>query len=624
MTDSGPAVGPPEGVVVLGMHRSGTSLITRLLSLLGLAVCRDEDLLVGRARNPRGHWESKSLLRYNDRLLGELGGSWFCPPTLAPDETSRLLEHRSEALAALHSAHPERPWVWKDPRTSVLMPFWAAVLGRRAAYVLIVRHPFEVSDSLARRNGFTPLFGLALWERYTRAAMLGAAGRPVMVCTYDGVLADPVSWCERVVAFLRELGLSGLTLDRMAIDAFVMNDLRHTHEAWSDLQAGELISAEQVALAYAASEYTAQPAYVPPALPAETPSTASVFAQIAASGSREQDLSRLPAHLVTPKTVTALARGVSASVSVVLAQSGPEAVESSIAALGDTLPSGSELLFTGPVPASLEVLAHPRELTLCQLDDGACSSEAETLSLGAQAATGRMVVLAGGGLMRCDPWHAPFARALDVGEVGAVAPLLRTKSASGERLLGCEFADEDLVLSPLAGRVKKELTPIALLADAHCALKRTVLAAAGGVDPDFISASAAIAELSVRLWRMGFSCCIVPQVEAWTASAEDRPPAGSETADQLYERMRIAALHLGPERLQAFTERARALPAYAAAAERLAATDVQRRRAVVNAVCAFGPERYFARFPLRALGAGTGADAGAAKLRRLGFARRRR
>ncbi len=87
-----------------------------------------------------------------------------------------LRRHASDALAALQHAHPERPWVWKDPRTCVLLPFWSAVLEQRAAYVLVVRHPFEVSDSLARRNGCTPLLSLALWERYTRQAMLGAAG----------------------------------------------------------------------------------------------------------------------------------------------------------------------------------------------------------------------------------------------------------------------------------------------------------------------------------------------------------------------------------------------------------------------------------------------------------------
>src|SRR6478736_1890747 len=81
---SGPAEGggAPEAVVVLGMHRSGTSVATRLAALRGLALCLPDDLLAGFPGNPRGHWESRSLLAFDERLLGELGGTWFCPPSL--------------------------------------------------------------------------------------------------------------------------------------------------------------------------------------------------------------------------------------------------------------------------------------------------------------------------------------------------------------------------------------------------------------------------------------------------------------------------------------------------------------------------------------------------------------
>jgi hypothetical protein len=124
-----------------------------------------------------------------------------------------------------------------------------------------------------------------------------------------------------------------------------------------------------------------------------------------------------------------------------------------------------------------------------------------------------------------------------------------------------------------------------------------VLAAAGGIDAGFASASAAVAEISVRLWRMGFRCCIVGQVEAWAESPEEDRP---EDAGGLYDRLRIATLHLSPLRLQAFTDRASRLPSYESAAERLATSDVQRRRATIEAVCAFPSERYFEQFPLRA------------------------
>jgi hypothetical protein len=99
-----------EGVVILGMHRSGTSLVTRLVSLLGLALCREDDLLAGRKANPRGHWESNSMLAFNDRLLEELDASWFCPPPLQAPELQRMMKrHGREALARLHDAHRMQP-----------------------------------------------------------------------------------------------------------------------------------------------------------------------------------------------------------------------------------------------------------------------------------------------------------------------------------------------------------------------------------------------------------------------------------------------------------------------------------------------------------------------------------
>jgi hypothetical protein len=595
-----PLAAAPEGVVVLGMHRSGTSLITRLVNLLGLAVCSHDDLLVGRARNPRGHWESKSLLRLNDRLLSELGGSWYAPPQLGPAETSRLLgAHRAEAAAAFAHAHPERPWVWKDPRTCVLAPFWSAVLGQRAAYLLITRHPFEVSDSLARRSGVTPLLGLALWERYTRQAMLGAAGRPLMACTYDAVLADPLAWCERLVAFLGELGVRAGPVDSAAVGAFVMDELRHSRRSWTQLEPGPEISAEQVELARAASVYTVQRSYTPPPLPHETPRTVEIFAEIASRKGRERQLAALPEHLVastartpdevstarTPSEVSTArtpddAPTARTPVSIVLAYG----AEASLDAIADDLPAGSETLLAGAEAAPAE-------------------SEAGALALAVGASSCEIVLLCAGILTSCDPWYEQFTQALAVAKVGAVAPLLRSRSDPRARRFGRGFVDVELSARAVTGRPQQELEPAALLPVACSAYDRALLDAAGGVDGGFSSAAAAIAELSLRLWRMGFRCCIAPRVQAWSRAPEDDGEVGAEDASGLYDRMRIAALHFGPDRLRELDERVRTLAAYEQASVRLAASDVPLRRAAIEAVCAFPVDRYFERFPLDAGGA---------------------
>ena len=79
-TDARPAVAK-RGVFVLGMHRSGTSAATRLINLLGIETCVASDLLPWARDNPRGHWESRSLNDFNDRILARLGCDWTLPGT---------------------------------------------------------------------------------------------------------------------------------------------------------------------------------------------------------------------------------------------------------------------------------------------------------------------------------------------------------------------------------------------------------------------------------------------------------------------------------------------------------------------------------------------------------------
>ncbi len=610
-----------EGVVVLGMHRSGTSLITRLVSLLGVEVCRQEDLLPAGARNPRGHWESVSLNAYNDRLLDELGCSWFCPPPMDAEETSGLLErHEGEALAAVQHAHPQRPWVWKDPRTCALMPFWAAVLSGRVVYVLVARHPFEVSDSLAARNGFTPLLSMAMWERYTRQAMLGAAGSPAIACTYDGVLSDPLAWCEQLAGFLGEVGVPTHGVDRQAVDAFAMGELRHSSRSWTDLQPGPQISAEQVELARAASVSTAQRSYAPPPLPDETPQTTAIFTELIESEPKPSEIAALPARLVTPGGSRDSHEDSAPPVSVVLARGDAGVVGATLAALGDALPAGSEVL----VPTSAG--GHPaggnggrdggathagedaadrngveggsaaaKDVTVREFDSGGALGEATALALGAQAANGRLVLLTSGRVTSSQPWYLPLEQTLAGRRVGGVGPAMRFQSNPDALCFGRFFADERLTARPLAGWADDRPVRVPLLPTALSLYARRLFAAAGGIDGEFSSAAAAVDELSVRLWRMGFRCMAAPQVEA----CEPAPDSGDAHDDigRLHDRMRIATLHLGSERLRAFLESVRREPAFEQAAARLAASDTERRRASIEVVCSRSGDWYLDSFP---------------------------
>lgn len=233
------------GVVVLGMHRSGTSVATRLLTLAGLQAARGSDDVAGDRWNPDGYFESRSLMDFNDRVLRTLGATWDAPPP--PDAFGSaehaLLRLEQEANQTFAEAFPSDSWVWKDPRACVLLPFWDRVIGRRPS-ILVYRHPLEVAASLEARNGIELHHALALWERHNRQALAALVDRPAHVESYADLRLDPVAWSGRVRTFLVDCGFdTGEALDEDGLADLVAtpatlvegDDLRGLSEEQRDL-----------------------------------------------------------------------------------------------------------------------------------------------------------------------------------------------------------------------------------------------------------------------------------------------------------------------------------------------------------------------------------------------------
>ena len=182
---------PGRPVVVLGMHRSGTSVVARIINLLGLPLCRDGDLLSG-PDNPTGYWESGSLVKFNDRILKMLGGSWAFPPPMSINWESApsVAAFRGEGLRVFRKAYPNEEWVWKDPRACLTLPFWRTVWRDAPVVVFVTREPLEIYLSLRKRDTLGKAHCIALWERYARAALLGAHGLPMVTVSYDQLMKD--------------------------------------------------------------------------------------------------------------------------------------------------------------------------------------------------------------------------------------------------------------------------------------------------------------------------------------------------------------------------------------------------------------------------------------------------
>lgn len=190
-------------VCIAGMHRSGTSMVTKNLHACGLYLGREEDLMPPAAENPEGFWEHLGIVALNDEVLNSLGGGWDCPPPApSPAEWAgaRLapLRTRAETIVA-HFAGRER-WGWKDPRSSLTLPFWREILPELKT-IVVVRNPLEVALSLQRRNGASFALGLTLWHIYYRRLLDAAPPTARLVTHYDAFFGDIEPEIRRLVAF---------------------------------------------------------------------------------------------------------------------------------------------------------------------------------------------------------------------------------------------------------------------------------------------------------------------------------------------------------------------------------------------------------------------------------------
>lgn len=226
---------PPSAVLVLGMVRSGTSAITRLLGLLGMQLGPEDRLLAPAENvNPKGYYEHREIVRLNAELLKRMGGSWRLPPSLPVgwQRAPALEDLRARARALLEADFAgARLWGFKDPRTSLTLPFWEDLLGEallgEARYVICHRRPLDSARSLERRNGIGLDDGVALWMRYTASALAHTAAKRRIVVGYEELFTNRDSLVGELVAFLDAPAPGASGELRAAVDDWIEDGLRH-------------------------------------------------------------------------------------------------------------------------------------------------------------------------------------------------------------------------------------------------------------------------------------------------------------------------------------------------------------------------------------------------------------
>ena len=228
-----------RAVLVIGMHRSGTSALARGLQMLGVYL--GNNFLDTRPDNPTGYWEDKNIYELNERLLAALGLKWeevaLIDDTLWHKPQVETL--RTEAVEYLRSEFVSHPlWGFKDPRTIRLLPFWQSALRRLEVdecYLVVVRNPRSVALSLLKRHGMDEITAHFLWLVYMVPYLSEIAGKPFIVADYDMVMADPRQQIERIARGLKiPLNESSTTTIEQFAGNFLDPNLRHSFFKESD------------------------------------------------------------------------------------------------------------------------------------------------------------------------------------------------------------------------------------------------------------------------------------------------------------------------------------------------------------------------------------------------------
>jgi glycosyltransferase involved in cell wall biosynthesis len=236
-------------LLVLGCHRSGTSAVTRLLNMMGASVGAPESMKAANKENSKGFWENDEVVDINKLLLQQAGARWDRLSTYTPEVAAAAFAKAAPTLGKelerlLLRFDVQRPWVTKDPRLCLTLPFWLPYMEAPVA-ILVNRHPVEVARSMHRRNPLLTIeTGIALWEKHTLAALADSLAIPRISVTHEDVMRDPADVVYRLLSGLEARGVTGLRLPSPSeVQAFIDPKLHREHRNPEDSQS--LLNPEQ-------------------------------------------------------------------------------------------------------------------------------------------------------------------------------------------------------------------------------------------------------------------------------------------------------------------------------------------------------------------------------------------
>lgn len=236
-------------IIVIGMHRSGTSAVSNFLNKLGVGMGDSSSLLETASDNERGFFERLDIISVNDLILRENNSEWDAPDTSSLSQLSTKPVTASvgkEIERIVLSYHDKKSAGFaKDPRFCLTLPVWQNYL-KKPVYVVCLRNPLEVARSLQKRNGFSVFKGLGLWEIYLWSLFSCVELADCVFVNFNAFTSNPEEVGESIS---RQLSACGVLLSQpwqQAVEASFDASLKH--EQFSQAELEQLLSVRQFSL----------------------------------------------------------------------------------------------------------------------------------------------------------------------------------------------------------------------------------------------------------------------------------------------------------------------------------------------------------------------------------------
>jgi hypothetical protein len=230
-------------VVVLGMHRSGTSAVSSLMQQYGFD--HGKSLLKPTEYNQKGFFENKSIMQFNDRLLVKLGMHWADPFTFLDNSSYQaelFTEFKSELAGILRQEFTTgNTLVLKDPRICLLLPFWKRAFIEfklSPLFLHVIRHPDEVVMSLENRNNMAARRAENLWILYNLLAEQNTRSENRMILLFKDILNNFIETGKTIREFLT--GKTGLELPELLDQS--IDPAFHHYKSVNNMPEGESLS----------------------------------------------------------------------------------------------------------------------------------------------------------------------------------------------------------------------------------------------------------------------------------------------------------------------------------------------------------------------------------------------